>query len=540
MWMMVNANGYTFDNQNRRFDAVVVDGERILAIGSTGELSLQFGTQVEKTLDLGGATLIPGLVDSHLHIAGVGAQAMQLNLMGVPSKTVLLQNIRAWARTLKAGAWIVGGGWDDNRFTEGGLPSRAELDEAAEGHPLLLTRVCCHAYLANSQALLLAGVGAGTADPADGWYGRDAHGTLNGLVYENAAQPIQAVIPALSRSQWRDAIRVAMQKALRAGLTSVHTDDVRNLQGFAPVWETYYHLIHEEKLRLRVHELVDWHFIDACQAAMRELPAPDDWMEIGVAKLFSDGALGGRTAWFSEAYSDAPNVSGTPMYTRDELAERVRVAHEKGFGVGIHAIGDAALDATLSALEQEPRTNMRDRVIHAEVVRPDLIQRMVALGNQMVVDIQPRFTVSDFPWIAQRIGAERLPYACAWQTLRKAGLHLAGGSDAPIEPMEPLLGIHAAVTRRLPYATGVGYTLQEALTPREAVQLFSKDACFANGMEARKGVIAPGWLADFTVLTEDVVTPVDVNLIRDAKVLYTIVGGTVAYAADGSEVEWSA
>lgn len=539
MWMMVNANGYTFDNRKSRFSALVVDGDRILAVGTTGELRLQFGSKVHKVMDMEGATVIPGLVDSHLHVAGVGEQAVKLNLTGVQSKAELLHRIRNWSRPLTGDAWVLGGGWDDNRFVEGGLPTLAELDEATGGRPLLLSRVCYHAYLSNSKAFHKAGIGSGTSNPADGAYGRDASGALNGLVYENAVRPIYKGIPPLTRDQWREAIRRAMRQMLAAGITAVHTDDVRNLHGFTPVWETYHKLIHEEGIRLRVHELVDYDGIDECIQALPTLPAPDEWLEIGAAKLFSDGALGGRTAWFSEAYSDAPNGCGTPIYSREELAHRVRTAHEKGFGAAIHAIGDAALDATLAAMEQAPPVQMRDRVIHAEVVRPDLIQRMVQLGGQIAVDIQPRFTVSDFPWIQDRIGVNRVPYACAWQTLRKAGLHLAGGSDAPIEPYEPLLGIHAAVTRRLPYETGVGYTLQESLTPEEAVQLFSRDACFANGSEHQKGVIASGWLADFTVLDQDVVSPTTADLIRDAEILYTIVGGTFAYAADSSPVEWS-
>jgi predicted amidohydrolase YtcJ len=540
MWMMINANGYTLDENHSRFDALVVEGQRVLAVGSGQQLRLQYGAKVGKIIDVAGATVVPGLVDSHLHIAGVGEQSVQLNLTAVRSKSALLHAIRTWGQNLPDGAWIVGGGWDDNRLEGGELPSLAELDEASAGHPLCLSRICHHAYLVNSKAFHLAGVGHGTPDPADGSYGRDGRGELNGRVYENAIRPLFAAVPPLTRSQWRDAIRTSMKAALAAGITAVHTDDVRNLQGFAPVWETYYHLIHEEGVHLRVHELVDWHHLDECIRAMRELPAPSEWLEMGVAKLFSDGALGGRTAWFADAYSDAPNWHGTPMYTQEELDYRVWVAHEKGFGVGIHAIGDAALEATLSAMEKAPRVNMRDRVIHAEVVSPDLIRRMVALGSSLAVDIQPRFTVSDFPWIEQRIGAERLRYACAWKTLREAGLHLAGGSDAPIEPLEPLLGIHAAVTRRQPFAMGEGYQLHEALSPLEAVQLFSRDACFANQSEAHKGVIAPGWLADLTVLSEDIVNPAHPDQIRDAKVSHTIVGGKIAYAADGSDVEWSA
>jgi predicted amidohydrolase YtcJ len=540
MWMLINANGYTLDDRASTFDAVVVDNGRILAVGTRHELSLQFGHRVTRTLDVAGATVVPGFVDSHLHVAGVGEQALCLDLSGVRSRQEMLERIEQYASQLAPGAWVLGRGWDDNRFVDKALPTLDELDAAAGGRPVLLTRVCCHAYLTNRVALRLAGIDESVADPPDGKYGRDAEGRLNGLLYENASEPVRAAIPPRSLADWYNALRAGMESALKAGITAVHTDDVRNLQSFAAVWTLYHRLIREDGVRLRVHELVDWSYLDECLRAMRELPAADEWLERGAAKLFSDGAFGGRTACLSEDYSDAPGWRGTPMYPREELAERVRVAHEKGFAAAVHAIGDAGLEATVAAFAAAPPVGQRDRLIHAELVRPDLVQRIAGLGDRVVVDIQPRFTVSDFPWLQDRLGRERIQYACAWRTLKEAGLRLAGGSDAPIEPIEPLLGMHAAVARKQPYAEGPGYGMEQALTPEEAVRLFTRDACFANGSEHHKGVIAPGWLADFTVVDRDIVRSADVDDLLRANVLYTIVGGEVAWAADGSTVEWSA
>jgi predicted amidohydrolase YtcJ len=540
MWMMVHANGYALDAKGQRFEAVVVDGERIVAVGSTADLMLQFASRVDGILDLQGATVVPGLVDSHMHIAAVGEQALKLNLSGVRSKQALLDRVDEWARRLAPDEWVLGGGWDDNRFVDRILPTLEELNGAAGGRPMLLNRICQHAFLANSAALHLAGIDINAPDPPDGRYGRSHAGELTGLIYENAVRPILRVVPKRSKEQWKVALRAGMEMALKAGLTAVHTDDVRSFETFADTWETFYQLIHEDQVKLRVHELVDWHYLDEIPTVRHLLPKPDHWLQIGAAKLFADGAMGGSTAWLSAPYSDAPGWTGTPIYTPAELMSRIRSAREKGFASAVHAIGDAALDTLLTILEALPRGPLRDRIIHAEVIRPDLVERMAALGDRVVVDIQPRFTVSDFPWIADRLGDERIANACAWKTLKDAGLFLAGGSDAPIEPLEPLLGIHAAVTRRPPFADGDGYGMAEALSPEEAVRLFSRDTSYASQTETEKGVIAPGWLADFTVLDRDIVFPETVDQIRDANVLYTIVGGNMAYAADGRQVEWSA
>ncbi|MCL6454109.1 MAG: amidohydrolase [Alicyclobacillus sp.] len=532
MWMLAKANGYALDAGGSRFDAVVCDGDRVVAVGTEADLRLQFGARLERVCDVDGATVLPGFIDSHLHVAALGEQAVRLDVSGVHSAAELLDRVAARAAKAAPGTWILGGGWDDNRFAVPGLPTLDELDRAAGGRPLLLTRVCHHAYLANRAAFAAAGLGDQPADPPDGRYGRDAAGRLNGLVYENASRPLLRAVPARSPAEWRAVVKAGMQRALSHGITAVHTDDVRSLGSFQAVWETYWGLIHEDGVRLRVHELVDWHALDEYRSVLSALPGPDAWLDRGAAKLFSDGALGGRTAWLSAPYTDDAATSGTPMYSPDELAQRVAKAHANGFGAAIHAIGDAAVDVALRAMAASPRAVQRDRLIHAEIVRPDLVERMRGLGEQLAVDVQPRFTVSDFPWIVDRIGPERARLACAWQTLRGAGLHLAGGSDAPIEPVAPLLGVHAAVFRRLPGADHPGYEMQEALDVVAALRLFTQDAAYAAGREHEQGVVAPGFLADFTVVDGDVVA--DPERLASARVLYTIVGGEVASAAEGA------
>ncbi|GMA50384.1 amidohydrolase [Alicyclobacillus contaminans] len=538
--MLKHANGYTLTQPAGRFNALVVDGDRIVAVGDGEELATEYAGRIAHVLDVEGATVVPGFVDSHLHVHALGIHRIQLNLEAVRHRGDLLAAIADHAASLPADAWVLGGGWNENHWLDQTLPTMEELTQAAGGRPLLLTRICHHVYLVNEPALRLAGIHHDTPNPADGAYGRDAKGRLNGLVYDNAVTPLQRAVPDLTVTQWEQVFRAGMEDCLAAGITAVHTDDVRGPRSFATTWSLYHRLIHEARVRIRVHELVDWNYLDECRAALTELPAPDDWLEVGAAKLFSDGSFGGRTAWLLEDYSDQPGWRGTPMYTPEALAERVRMAHEKGFGAAVHAIGDAALEMVIGALAEAPPVAMRDRIIHAELVHPSLMERMRALGERVVLDIQPRFTVSDFPWLVERLGPTRAERACAWRTLWAAGLRLAGGSDAPIEPVAPLLGIHAAVARKRPGMGGQGYLPAEALTPYEAVQLFTRNACYANGTEQRKGQIAPGFLADLTILDRDIVQPQDVDDLCAANVLYTVVGGEVAYAADGTRTEWSA
>lgn len=540
MWMYTSANGYSMNPLQPRFEALVVDGGKIVALGDRSEIMLQYGARVDKILDLGGATVLPGLVDSHLHVSLVGEQAVRLDLSGVTSKAEMLHLIRAKAGTLDKNEWVLGGGFDDNKLAGGLTPTLAELDEAANGRPLLLTRICQHAQLANTKAFQLAGIGPQVADPVDGRFGRDEAGGLNGWVYENAAKPLLQAVPRRTRQEQKRLLRLGMEAALRQGITAVHTDDTRVLRGFVPTWDAYYGLIHEQHVSLRVHQLVDFSYLEERLEALADLPPLPGWLETGAVKLFSDGAFGGRTAWLAKPYSDAPGWFGTPIFAQDELNERVQQVHHHGLPVAIHAIGDAALDATLTALEGASRIPGRDRIVHAELIRPDLLARMGRLGGSLAVDVQPRFTVSDFPWIRERLGPQRTPFVNALAQMKRAGLHLAGGSDAPIEPLSPLFGMHAAVTRRRPYPSldsgrhdDAGYEVQESLSMAEAIRLFTQDACYADGTEEVKGVLAPGWNADLTILDSDVLASEDTDDLLRAKVLYTIVGGKLAYAEDG-------
>lgn len=529
MWMLTNANGYTMGQHNRQFSAIVIDHGRIVAVGDTKDLRLQYGARVEHIVDADGATVLPGFTDSHLHIAWLGMQMDMLDLTSVKSAEDVLTAVRYRADKLPEGAWVLGANWDENRFTSPIMPTPAQLDLASGGRPVLLRRVCGHVVLANRAAYECAGLGPAASDPLEGYFGRHSDGTINGYAYEGAAAVLESGMPKPTAKQLEQAVRTAMNAALAAGITAVHTEDVRHIGSLHSTIDIYRRL-QRDGVRLRVHELVAYDYLDEYSAFLSDKSNDgDEFLQTGAVKLFSDGSLGGRTAYLSSPYSDAPHTTGTAIYTQEELAYRVGHVRDFGLPVAIHAIGDGALARVLDAIESCARVSWRDRIIHAEIVTPSLLERLASFHDGLIVDVQPRFAASDLPWVVQRLGEARMPYVCAWKSMLDAGLLLCGGSDAPVEPIAPLLGIHAAITRHLPGAELPMYTREQALTLLEAITLFTHGPSYAVHAEHEKGIIHPGGVADFTVIDTDITKPDNIDSIPTAKVLQTIVGGEISY-----------
>ncbi|WP_018133173.1 amidohydrolase [Effusibacillus pohliae] len=527
--LFVNGRIYTMERPGSCYaTAVAVQEGRIVAVGDTEEIKLQLGRAGTRVIDLEGAAVIPGLIDNHLHLASCGMKLAMLDLSDAADSREMLLALRRWAEKTSAGEWIVGIGWNENRFADKRIPTIAELDEAAPNHPVLLTRICNHVYLANSLAFARAGITRETADPAGGAYGRDTAGNLNGLVYENASQPLRDAIPKPGYQELKGMLRRSIQHALASGLTSVHTEDVRELGSFADAWRMFRELVVGENLRLRSNLLIYHPHLPELRELGLTTGDGDEWVSVGALKIFADGALGGRTALLSRSYADAPGTYGTAIHTREELNEIAAKARAHGMPVAVHAIGDAAADLALTAMEQNPLPAHRHRLIHAQVLRPEQIERMRRLGGRLAVDIQPRFVASDFPWVQERIPAEWLPTCYAWKTLLDAGLLCGGGSDAPIEPIDPLLGLHAAVTRKRPGKTHDEYQPEQKLTIQQAVRLFTLGGTYATREEAVKGTIAPGKYADLTVLDRDIFAD-HPDVLLETNVIRTVIGGETVY-----------
>lgn len=510
-------------------DAILSENGVITAIGSSRELSLQLAGRDYTTVDWEGAYVLPGLADAHLHLAMHGMKLDMLDFSSVSSKAEMLHMIRERAAVTPAGQWILGLGWNENAFSPPVAPDISELDEITDRHPVFLTRTCFHAYLGNSEAFRRAGITESTPDFASGAYGRAADGRLNGWVYEDASAPFVAVQPAPDYAAKKDAMRRGYLDALAHGLTAVHTEDLRLLDSVDTMLRIHREL-KEEGLFFRTHQLLYNTYLPEVEGLGLKAGQGDEWIRMGAVKLFTDGAIGGRTALLAQPYSDAPHTSGIAIYTQEQIHEIVAAARRLGFPVAVHAIGDAAADMTLKGMEHYPLplpAPLPDRFIHAQVLDAGLVQRMTSL--RLIADIQPRFVASDFPWVMERVGPQRTGYLYAWKKLLAAGIPCAGGSDAPIEPIDPFLGIHAAVTRRKPEESHDGYLAAEKLSADEAVALFTSGSAVAAGEERERGAIAPGYRADFTVIDRDIAD--DPQELLRVKVVMTVVNGQVAYRA---------
>lgn len=526
-------NGHitTLDPTCPQAEALAVQDGRIIAMGSNEDIMLHFGRGEYEKVDLEGGYAYPGLVDSHMHLSGIGQQLRWMDLSDCRSKEKLLELVRKRAKQGKDGEWILGMGFKEDEI-DGGIPTLDELDEASMGKPLFLARSCLHTYVVNRYAYQAAGVTRDTPDPENGQFGRDEAGNLNGWVYENASAPFYQAQPKPTFQEKKEQIRQAMKLALAAGLTGVHTDDLRYLGTVDDCMRIYRELL-EEGIYLRTHHLIYYPHLTELDEGKWKPGQKDEWIGIGGMKIFSDGSIGGRTAWLSEPYADAPDTRGIPIHDWDELCYLAAQAADRHMPLAIHAIGDAAAERVLALMEAYPvkaewNHSLRHRLIHGQILRPDLIEKLKRMD--IAVDIQPRFVASDFPWVLDRIGSDRSSTAYAWRTLLEAGIHCAGGSDAPVEPLHPLLGIHAAVTRRRldDPADHPGYIPEQKLNPLEAMLLFTQGSAYAAGEEHERGTLSVGKYADLSVYDRDLLNG-EIDGLLEAKTWFTIVNGRVAY-----------
>ncbi|GAF64307.1 putative hydrolase [Bacillus sp. TS-2] len=518
-----NAIFYTMEKEQETVKAVFVENGEIKALGLYDELEKRYRDEIIEKRDLKGGYVYPGFVDSHLHMLGHGEKLLRLDLSEIFSSQAMLEKIQKSVHD--DSSWIIGEGWNENNFIDRKIFHREELDTISNDKPMYLSRICRHAALVNTEALHIAGITKETANPSGGVIVKDAEGEPTGLLLDEAVELVKKHMPKWDPKQLSNVLRTSIKDLHRVGLTGGHTEDLSYYGNPLETLRVFEEVIeHSHEHTFRAHLLVHHKALE--QLKDDSLNQKRKYVEPGAMKFFTDGALGGRTALLSEPYTDDPSTSGVAIHEQSQVNQLVKYARERGLNIAAHVIGDAALEMTLNAIEVHPSLNGRDRLIHVQVLRKDLLERMKNLP--IILDIQPRFVASDFPWVQERLGMERLPLSFAWKTLLKEGFMCAGGSDAPIEPADPLLGIHAAITRRKPEDGHQGYNPVERLTAFEAVQLFTAGSAFAISAEQTRGKIKEGYLADFTVLSKDILT-VDPDEILETNVLYTIIDNKVVY-----------
>lgn len=519
---------YTLTEEGETVEAVYADKGIIIAVGTLDELKARYEKSIEEIIDLKGATMFPGFVDSHLHMIGHGEKLLRLDLSGMTSAQDMREALIERAAQAKTGEWIIGDGWNENNFPDRKIFHRQELDEIAPNNPMVLSRVCRHAILANSKAMEAASITDETANPEGGVIVRDLDGVATGFLLDAAQDLVKNVMPGVTREYLHNSLATSIDDLSRMGLVGGHTEDLNYYGGFEKTFDTFLETVNPSARKFRCNLLVHHGVLDEMERLGYGKGDGNEFVELGSVKIFADGALGGRTALLSEPYNDAPEMSGVAIQSQEELTEIVKKARKFKMPVAIHAIGDLAMEFAINAIEQYPpvEDGQRDRLIHGQVLREDLIERMKKLP--IIVDIQPHFVASDFPWVIERLGEHRMKYAFAWKTLLKQGIICAAGSDAPIETADPLRTIHAAVTRRKFAEEHEGYYPEEKLSVYEAIELYTKGSALAISQEDMVGIIAEGYLADFTVLERDLLK-IDVDEIPNTTVLMTVIGNEMIY-----------
>jgi predicted amidohydrolase YtcJ len=539
--LFIHANVYTNVPANSAFssilreEAIAVRGDRIQEVGKTIDLMKLKGPQTQ-VIDLGGHFAMPGFNDAHLHLADAGLQKLNVDLTGVKTLDEMRDRVAAKVQTAKAGEWIVGGGWDETLWPVKALPSRFDLDEVSNGHPVFLDRVDGHLAVANARALQLASITIATRDPMGGHIDRNENGEPTGLLRDTARQAVEAAIPTPTHDQRKEGIAVALADLAEHGVTSA--------QDFSPdgnSFQIYEELEKDGKLTARITEWLPFDKSVEDLTKMRDAhPQSDLMLHTGMLKGFMDGSLGGHTAALNEPYSDDPKTSGLPRYETDKLNEMTKERVLAGFQIGFHAIGDKGVQMALDAFTAAEKAakeakvkaanggdDYRLRIEHAQVTTVAQIAQFKPL--KVIASMQPSHVLTDMRWAQDRLGPARAAFSYAWAAFLNKGVPLAFGTDYPVEPVSPFRGLYAAVTRKSVDGKQEYFPAQK-ITMDQAIAAYTMGSAFAEFEEKEKGKLVAGMLADFVVLDRDPTSTAPEKLMQ-TKVLRTVVGGKTVYEA---------
>jgi len=510
--VLINGTVVTMNQSKPYAQALAVAKGKITVVGTDSEVKRSVGSRT-RIVDLKGKTVVPGFIDSHAHLISLGHPFPWLDLRYVSSIGEIQRRLKAKVQEIGKGKWILGRGWDQDRLEEKRYPNRWDLDKASPDNPVFLNRVCGHVAVANSKALQIAKIDKEKAASLEEFIDTDPkNGEPTGLVREKAVDLLSNQLE-LSEGNLLKACQKACSEAAKAGLTSVtcityEPEEICALQK----------LRKQGKLPLRVYVIVPIECLDN----FKDEQLNDPFLKLRCVKIFTDGSLGARTAALAKPYTDEPSTRGILYYTPSQLETLFKQADEAGFQIAVHAIGDKAVEETLNAfkeaLSKKQIAEHRHRIEHAAVLNPSLIKQVRSLG--VLVCIQPHFIVSDF-WVPQRLGPERAGWTYAFKSLIEHGVRLAASSDAPVEPLNPLLGVWAAVNRRFS---------EEKLSVEEVFKAYTIDAAYFSFEERVKGSIEAGKYADLTVLSHNPLT-VKPEKIKDIQVEMTIVDGRIVHSA---------
>ncbi|MBM4161501.1 MAG: amidohydrolase [Ignavibacteria bacterium] len=535
-----NGNIITMDEKRPAAQAVAIQGDLIVAVGTDTEIQPYIG-QATRTINLNGATVTPGLIDAHGHFMSIGQAKMRLELMKSKNWDEIVAMVAAAAKKAKPGEWILGRGWHQEKWDKKprpsveGFPTHASLSRVSPDNPVMLTHASGHASIVNAKCLELSSINRGTPNPVGGDILKDAQGNPTGLLRETAQRLAQeAFAQARSKisTEERETERhkqaeLAAEECLSKGVTTFHDAGV----SFETI-DLYKKLVDEGKLGVRL-----WVMVSEENDSLRQRLAQyhinnygDRRLTVRSIKRLADGALGARGAWLLEPYSDMPTSTGLNTTPMEKITETAKIALQHGFQLCVHAIGDRGnrevLNVYESVFKDHPeKSDLRWRIEHAQHIHPDDIQRFGQLG--VIASMQGIHCTSDAPYVLARLGVKRAEEgAYVWQKLMKTGAVVANGTDAPVEDVDPIVCFYASVSRKL--KDGSVFYPDQRMSRYEALKSYTINAAYAGFEEEIKGSLAVGKLADLTVLSKDILT-IPEDEIPSTEVLYTIVGGKVMY-----------
>jgi hypothetical protein len=526
--IIVNAVVHTMDPKQPLAEAVAIYGNRIVSVGTSKEVKRMAGPST-RVIDAQKRAVLPGFNDAHVHFLSGGFQLASVDLRDAATPQEFAERIRRFGSKLPAGRWITGGDWDHERWPDTKLPTKELIDSFTPETPVFVNRLDGHMALANSLALRLAGVTRETLDPPGGVIVRDPKtGEPTGILKDAAQSFVWKVVPASSFDEKLTAALAATNHAAKLGVTSVQDMSAGDDVGI------YQTLLDRGELKTRVYAVSPLPAWERLARTGVRAHFGSEMLRVGGLKGFADGSLGSTTALFYEPYKDAPSTSGiagNEMFPEGAMLARVREADRAGLQVIIHAIGDRANDLILTIYEQVERENgehdRRFRIEHAQHLRAQDIPRFAR--DKVIASMQPYHAIDDGRWAEKRIGKERAKTTYAFRSLLDSGAVLAFGTDWTVAPMNPLLSVYAAVTRRtLDGKNASGWVPEQKISVEEAVRAYTVGSAYAEFQETVKGSVTPGKLADLVILSRDIFK-IDPKDIENSKVVMTILDGRVIY-----------
>jgi predicted amidohydrolase YtcJ len=529
-----NGNIYTADDARPRAAAVAVKGDRIVFVGSNDGAGKFVGKNT-RVIDLAGKTMLPGLTDAHHHLSGVGFRELTLNLEGITSLEAFLAKVKERVDQKRPGEWVTGRGWIETFWTPPVFPTRWDLDKISPNNPVFLDRADGHGAIANSAALKLAGIEAKTPSPFGGEISKDKNGEPNGMLLDAAQDLVQRQVPPTTAAEAERAIVLGVQRDIQLGWTQVQDPG----GSWAEV-DLFKKLYDSGQIKLRIYKALSAPGAEAARL-FRDGPilaANGNRLTVRALKLYADGSLGSRSAALLAPYSDKPESAGFLTIKEETLQPLLQEALRKGIQIETHAIGDRGnrfiLDQYEQAMKAVPKAEWklkepRWRIEHSQIVNPVDIPRFAKLG--VIPSMQASHAIGDLHFAPARLGIERLAGAYAWQSFLKAGSIIPGGSDAPVERGEPMIEFYAAVARKdMKGFSGPGWHPEERVSRADALRMFTIWPAYAAFEESLRGSVVVGKLADFTVLSADIMTIPEMEILK-TRCLMTVIGGEVVYDA---------